>query len=168
MKNPTQNIVITALVTSFLTTIFWWATPFIVRVKCRKAGEEFSTGIKEGLAKAFEPSKESKAEDAMWIDLVNKRINFDFEGNTKVTITNNTDLEIESLLFEYLNEEGMEVASGMVFFGLLGDGGGKALKSGRTAKMDIHAKETIKPAFKVRPAMISFTTGKTVHYRYAK
>jgi hypothetical protein len=151
---PIRNLAITAVATAMLTSGFWWMTPFIARAKGKQAAEGALSALREGFGSGgdSEQQKKENLEREKLQSVVKNKISVQFVGNQRVTITNNSDFEIESVAFEYTNGEKLKVATGSVDFRQT------ALKSGQTATEDISSHETIKPAFKVRPSYLMFTT----------
>jgi hypothetical protein len=149
-KIPTlsRNFVVTVLVTALITSAFWWLTPFLARAH----GKQAAKGALSALQEEWGLSEQQKSEKEKLKSVVKDKISLTFEGNQRVTITNNSDLEIYSISFEYTNADDFRVARGEVGINR------QEIKSGKAVTKDISSSDTIKPKFKVRPSSLKFWT----------
>jgi hypothetical protein len=146
---PTRIVIATAVATAVVTSGFWWATPFIARAKGKQAAKGALSELQEQFQFGGDP--ESKRKHSKLEETLKEKVSLQFDGNQRVTVTNNSDFEIESIAFEYLNDDGLRVASGHLKFRV-------ALKSGQTVTEEISSHETVKAGFKVRPWYAQFTS----------
>ena len=147
-KIPTlsRNLVVTVLVTALITSAFWWLTPFLARAKGKQAAEGALSAFQEG----FGPSEEEKSETEKLKSLVKDKISLKFDGNQRVTITNNSGLGIYEIRFEYTNADDLRVGSGVVEITR------EDQEGGQTMTKEISSTYRIQPKFKVRPSSLKF------------